>query len=246
MNKYAAEMVGTFVLVFGGIGTAFLAGDHVGWLGVGLAFGLSLLAMAYTIGPISGCHINPAVTIGLLINKKIDAKEVPGYIIAQIVGAILGAGGVYLIACGNPAFVSATGLSGACNGYGEHSPGGYDLVSAFVAEVFLTGLLVLVVHGTTDIKAPVGFAGIPIGLVLVVIHFVGIPIDNLSANPARSIATAVFSGGWALEQLWVFIVAPVVGGILAAFLYQALRTPDAVITTKTAEQSLKSEQAERG
>jgi aquaporin Z len=246
MNKYAAELVGTFILVFGGIGTAIFDGKIVGPVGVGFAFGLALLAVAYTIGPISGAHINPAVTLGLLINKKIDAKDVPGYIIAQIIGGILGAGLVLLIAKGQSGGYDPAITGFASNGYGAHSPGQYNALSAFLTEVFLTGLLVLTVHGATDIKAPVGFAGIPIGLVLVTIHLFGIPIDNLSANPARSIATAVFAGGWAIEQLWLFIVAPIIGGILAALLYKAIRTPDAVISTETAEQALKSEQAERG
>jgi aquaporin Z len=246
MNKYGAEFVGTFVLVFGGIGSAVLDGSKIGYLGVGLAFGFALLAMAYTVGPISGCHINPAVTLGLLLSKKMDAKDVPGYIVAQVLGGIAGAAVVLVIAKGQAEGYDPALAGFASNGYGLHSPGGYDMMSAFLTETFLTGLLVLTVLGTTDIKAPVGFAGIPIGLVLVTIHFFGIPVDNLSANPARSIATAVFTGGWALQQLWLFIVAPLVGGAIAAVVYRVIRYPDALISAKTAEQSLKSEQAERG
>jgi aquaporin Z len=252
VNKYAAELVGTFILVFVGIGTAVLestkdnSASNVGVIGVAFAFGFALLAIIYTIGPISGAHVNPAVTIGLWISKKIEGRDVPWYIVFQIIGGILGAGVVLFIAKGHGYSASGTGF--ASNGYGEHSPfgNGYDWMSAFLAEVVLTGLLVLTVHGATDVKAPVGFAGLAIGLVLVGIHLVGIPVDNLSANPARSIATAVFARGWALQQLWLFIVAPIIGGILAALVYKVIRVPDAVISTETAEQALKSEQAERG
>jgi aquaporin Z len=246
MNKYGAEFVGTFVLVFVGIGTAVLDGANVGFLGVGIAFGLALLAMAYTIGPISGCHINPAVTLGLLMAKKMDAKDVAGYVIAQVLGGIAGAGVVFFIANAHSGGFVPGAVSGfASNGYGEHSPFGYSMVAAFAVEVLLTGLLVFTVLGSTDIAAPAGFAGLPIGLVLIAIHFVGIPIDNLSANPARSIATAVFTGGWALGQLWLFIVAPLIGGALAALLYQSIRNPEKLITAKTAEEALPSDKSER-
>lgn len=246
MRKYfLAELVGTFVLVFGGCGSAVLAGEKIGFLGVSLAFGLSLLAMVYAIGPISGCHINPAVTVGLLISKKTEAKHAVGYIVAQLVGAILGAGVLLLIAKGGPGNYNPTVAGLAANGYGEHSPGGYNLASAFLVEVVLTCFLVLTVLGATDLKAPVGFAGIPIGLVLTLIHLVGIPVTNTSVNPARSIGPAVFVKGWALSQLWLFIIAPLIGAVIAALVYQAIRTPTSPITVKQATQSLASEQAER-
>ena len=223
MNRYLAELVGTFVLVFGGCGSAVLAGDKIGFLGVSFAFGFSLLAMAYTIGPISGCHINPAVTVGLLLSRKLDGKYALGYILAQIVGAILGAGVLLLIARGLPAGYDPAVAGLAANGYGEHSPGHYSLVAALLVEIVLTAFLVLTVLGATDINAPAGFAGIPIGLVLVLIHLVGIPVTNTSVNPARSIGPAVFVGGWALSQLWLFIVAPLIGAVLAAALFRAIR-----------------------
>ena len=245
MKKYLAELVGTFVLVFGGCGSAVLAGDKIGFLGVSFAFGLSLLAMAYAIGPISGCHINPAVTVGLLIAKKFDAKDAAGYIGAQILGGILAAALLLVVAKGLPAGYDPAVGGFAANGFGEHSPGGYSLAAAFVVEVVLTFFLVITVLGSTDIKAPVGFAGIPIGLVLVLIHLVGIPVTNTSVNPARSIGPAIFVGGWALSQLWLFIVAPLIGAVVAAGVYSAIRQPEPLLTTKEAEQSLRSEQAER-
>jgi aquaporin Z len=245
MKKYAAELIGTFVLVFGGVGSAVLAGSHIGFLGVSLAFGLTLLTMAYAIGPISGCHINPAVTLGILIAKKIGMKDAIGYVIAQIVGAIIAAAIILFIAQGAPeGYVASVSGMGA-NGYGLHSPGGYSLAACFVAEVILTGFLVLTVLGSTDIKAPVGFAGIPIGLVLVLIHLVGIPITNTSVNPARSIGPAIFVGGWAIQQLWLFIVAPLIGAALAAVVYGLIRMPDVIISVPQAERSLPSEQRER-
>ena len=246
MKKYLAELVGTFVLVFGGCGSAALAGDKIGFLGVSFAFGFSLLAMAYAIGPISGCHINPAVTVGLLLTKKFDVKDAAGYIGGQILGGILAAALLLVVAKGRAAGYDPAVSGFAANGFGEHSPGGYSLLAAFVAEVTLTFFLVITVLGSTDIKAPVGFAGIPIGLVLVLIHLVGIPITNTSVNPARSIGPAIFVGGWALSQLWLFIVAPIVGAIVAAGVYAVIRQPDSLLTTKEAEQSLRSEQAERG
>ncbi len=245
MKVYLAELVGTFVLVFGGVGSAVFASKQIGYVGVAFAFGLSLLAMAYAIGPISGCHINPAVTVGLLLGKKIGARQAGGYIVAQIVGAIIAAGLVLLIAKGLPDgyIASASGL--AANGFGEHSPGHYSMLSGFLAEIVLTMFLVLTVFGATDWKAPVGFAGIPIGLVLTLIHLVGIPITNTSVNPARSIGPALFVGGWALQQLWLFIVAPLIGAALAAGVYEVIRMPQVVISTAEAEQALLSEQAER-
>lgn len=249
MKKYAAEFVGTFVLVFGGCGSAVLAGDKIGFLGVAIAFGLSLLAMAYAIGPISGCHINPAVTLGLFLSKKMPARDVGGYMAAQVLGAILAAGLLLLIVKGGPNGYDPLTSGFAANGYGEHSPGGYGLLSAFLAEVILTFFLVFTVLGSTDIKAPVGFAGIPIGLVLVLIHLVGIPVTNTSVNPARSISQAVFVGGWALAQLWLFILAPLIGASIASAVYTALRTPDRTpdrpVSTRRAESALESEQAER-
>lgn len=246
MNRYVAELVGTFVLVFAGCGSAVLAGDKIGFLGVSLAFGLSLLAMVYAIGPISGCHINPAVTVGLLISRKINAKYAPGYIIAQIVGAIVASALLLLIVKGAPAGYDPAVAGFAANGYGDHSPGHYNLLSALLTEIVLTFFLVFTVLGATDIKAPVGFAGIPIGLVLTLIHLVGIPVTNTSVNPARSIGPALFVGGWALSQLWLFIVAPLIGAIIAAVFYMAItHKPAEVISAREAERALKTEQAER-
>ncbi len=246
MRKYIAEVVGTFVLVFGGVGSAVLAGSHIGFVGISFAFGISLLAMVYTIGPISGCHINPAVTLGVLLAKKIGAKDAVVYVIAQVVGAIIAAALIVFVASHVPAGYHPAEQGLGANGFGLHSPGGFDMAAAFVTEVILTMFLVLTVLGSTDVKAPVGFAGLAIGLVLVLIHLVGIPIDNLSVNPARSIGPAIFVGGWALQQLWLFIVAPLVGALVAAGVYGAIRLPDVVITTPQAERALASQQAERG
>ncbi|MBV8631786.1 MAG: aquaporin Z [Silvibacterium sp.] len=245
MKKYAAELVGTFVLVFGGVGSAVLAGTHIGFAGVAFAFGLSLLAMAYAIGPISGCHINPAVTLGILVARKIGVKDAVLYMIAQTVGAIIGAALILFIAQGaSSGYDVATGGLGS-NGYGPHSPGGYSLGACFLAEVVLTAFLVLTVLGSTDLTAPVGFAGIPIGLVLVLIHLVGIPITNTSVNPARSIGPALFVGGWAVQQLWLFIVAPFIGAVLAALVYAFIRPVAPLLTTKEAERALPTQQVER-
>jgi aquaporin Z len=246
MRKYIAEAVGTFVLVFGGVGSAVLAGSHIGFVGVAFAFGLSLLAMVYTIGPISGCHINPAVTLGVLLAKKIGAKDAVIYMFAQIVGAIIAAGLIVFVATHSAQGYSVAERGLGANGFGLHSPGGYDMAAAFVAEVILTMFLVLTVLGSTDVKAPVGFAGLAIGLVLTLIHLVGIPITNTSVNPARSIGPAIFVGGWALQQLWLFIVAPLVGAAVAAGVYSAIRLPDVVISTPQGERALASQQAERG
>ena len=245
MNRYLAELVGTFVLVFASCGSAVLAGDKIGFLGVSLAFGLSLLAMVYAIGPISGCHINPAVTIGILACKKMDPKYAAGYIVAQIVGGILAAGVLLLIAKGVPAGYDPAVAGFAANGYGEHSPGRYNMLSALLVEIILTFFLMFTVLGATDIRAPVGFAGIPIGFVLTLIHLIGIPVTNTSVNPARSIGPAVFVGGWALSQLWLFIVAPVVGAVIAALVYNATHKPSEIISVREAERALGSEQAER-
>jgi aquaporin Z len=245
MKKYFAEFLGTFVLVFGGVGSAVLAGTKIGFAGIALAFGLSLLAMVYTIGPISGCHINPAVTFGVFLARKIGAKDAVGYAIAQILGAVIAAALVLFIAAGGPAGYDAAQAGLGANGYGLHSPGQYSLAACFLAEVILTMFLVVTVLGSTAVKAPVGFAGIAIGLVLTLIHLVGIPITNTSVNPARSIGPAIFVGGWAIQQLWLFIVAPLIGAVVAAFAYRGFRLSEVVITTRESEQALPSEQSER-
>lgn len=226
-----AEFIGTFWLVFGGCGSAVLAaafpGVGIGLHGVSLAFGLTVLTMAYAIGHISGCHLNPAVSIGLTAGGRFPARELPVYIAAQVVGAVAGAGVLYLIASGKAGFSLEGGF--ASNGYGEHSPGGYSLVAALVAEVVLTLMFLLIIMGATDKRAPAGFAPIAIGLGLTLIHLIGIPVTNLSVNPARSTGPAVFVGGWALAQLWLFWVAPIAGGALGGLLYRnAFETgPDA-------------------
>jgi aquaporin Z len=245
MNKYLAECIGTFVLVFGGVGSAVLAGSKIGFVGVAFAFGLSLLAMVYTICPISGCHINPAVTLGIFLTKKIPAKVAGFYVVAQVIGAIFASALLLLIAKGASGGYSAAISGLGANGYGLHSPDGYSMLSAFIAEIILTFFLVLTVLGTTDIKAPVGFAGIAIGLVLTLIHLVGIPVTNTSVNPARSIGPALFVGGWAIGQLWLFIVAPLIGATVAATAYTALRGGDLLLTTSRAESALSSEQETR-
>jgi aquaporin Z len=245
MKKYLAELIGTFVLVFGGCGSAVLAGEQIGVLGISIAFGLSLLTMAYAIGPISGCHINPAVTVGLLVSKKIDPRDAAGYIIAQIIGGILGAALLLAIAKGAAAGYDPALAGFAANGYDDHSPGRYDLTAALLAEVVLTFMLVFTVLGVTDAKAPAGFAGIPIGFVLALIHLVGIPVTNTSVNPARSVGPAVFVGGWALSQLWLFIIAPTTGAVIAAVVYRLLVTAHPIIRTQEAGPVFGSEVAER-
>ncbi|WP_420715360.1 aquaporin Z [Myxococcus sp. MISCRS1] len=245
MRKYLAEFIGTFVLVLGGVGAAVLAGDRIGFLGVSFAFGLSLLAMVYAIGPISGCHVNPAVTVGLTLAGKFETKHILGYVVAQCLGAVLAAGVVLLIAKGVPGGYQASVAGLGSNGYGIASPEGYGAGAAFLAEVALTFLLVLTVLGATDARAPVGFAGLAIGLVLTLIHLVGIPVTNTSVNPARSLGPAVFAGGQALSQLWMFIIAPLLGGGLAAAVYRSVFAPAAEISARTAERSLDAERAER-
>src|SRR5215470_7313691 len=222
--KYTAELFGTFVLIFAGLGTAVLAGATVHPIGISFAFGLTLVAMIYTIGPISGCHINPAVTLGMLISKRIKAGEAAGYMVAQVIGAIIGAGLVLAIArgAGSPQFVLSPETFGI-NGYDVHSPGHYTMMAALLTETFFTMLLVVTVLGATDEKAPAGFAGLAIGLVLAVTNLASIPVTNASINPARSIGPAIYVGGWAIQQLWLFIVAPLVGGALAAAIYLTLR-----------------------
>ncbi len=245
MKRYLAEFFGTFVLVFGGCGAAVLAGDKIGFVGVSFAFGLSLLAMVYTIGPISGCHVNPAVTVGLLLSGKFESKHVAGYVIAQILGAIVAAAVLLMIAEGRNGGYDPALAGFAANGFGEHSPGNYGLGAAFVAEVVLTFFLVFTVLGATDTSAPVGFAGLAIGLVLTLIHLVGIPVTNTSVNPARSIGPALFVGGWAIRQLWLFIVAPLIGAAVAAVAYQIIRIAEPLIPARSAESALPSEQMER-
>ena len=244
-RRYAAELIGTFVLVFGGVGTAVFAGETVGALGVALAFGLALLAMVYAIGPVSGCHINPAVTLGLLLTGKVPAARATGYVVAQVVGAILAAALIWMIAGDIPGgYDLETGGLGA-NGYDDHSPNAYGPLAAIAAEVTLTAFLVYTVLGATHRAAPVGFAGLAIGLVLTLIHLVSIPITNTSVNPARSIGPAVFVRDWALSQLWVFIVAPLAGAAVAAALFRLTHEADEDFTTAEAERALPGEQAER-
>jgi aquaporin Z len=221
--KYAAEMFGTFVLVFAGLGAAVLGGGQAGVVGIALAFGVALMAMAYTLGPISGCHINPAVSLGMFLSKRMSLSDMFGYWIAQIIGGILAAAVVLVIAKGGPNGYSAAASGLAANGFADHSPGQYSWLSALIAETFLTMVLVLTVLGATDKRAPAGFAGIPIGLTLTAIHFAGVPVTNASFNPARSIAPAIFVGGWAMEQIWLFIVAPMLGAVLASRVYLGLR-----------------------
>jgi aquaporin Z len=245
-RKYVAEGIGTFVLVFGGVGAAVLAGPEIGFLGVSIAFGLSLLAMAYAIGPISGCHVNPAVTLAVLLSRKISARDAGGYVVAQIIGAVIATAAIVVIAKGQSGGydILANGLG--ANGYGEHSPNGYSIAACLLAEVVLTAMLAFTVLGATALKAPVGFAGLPIGLVLTLIHLVGIPITNTSVNPARSIGPALFVGNWAIEQLWMFIVAPLVGAVIAAGAHKVLNGDDeVVISVSDAERALESQQQER-
>lgn len=223
MMKYAAEMFGTFVLVLAGLGAAVLAGGQVGIVGIALAFGLTLMAMAYTLGPISGCHINPAVSLGMFLAKRMSLSDMFGYWIAQILGAILAAAVVLVIAHGAPGGYDQTAAGFGANGFGDHSPGHYSMIACFIAETFLTMILVLTVLGTTDNRTPAGFAAIPIGLTLTAIHFAGVPVTNGSFNPARSIGPAVFVGGWAMEQIWLFILAPMVGAVLASRIYFGLK-----------------------
>ncbi|MGH9394755.1 MAG: aquaporin Z, partial [Terriglobales bacterium] len=242
MQRYTAELIGTFVLVFGGLGSAVLAGGQIGYLGISLAFGLALLVMCYAIGPVSGCHINPAVTLGVLAAKRISARDALGYWIAQILGAIIAAGLVLVIANGAAGGYSAA-LSGlGANGFGLHSPGHFGLGAALLSEVILTAFLVFTVLGATDFKAPAGFAGLAIGLVLTLTNLVAIPVDNASINPARSIGPALFVGGWALSQLWVFIAAPLAGGLLAAVAYALVRPSDSAISRPEAGRSVPAQE----
>jgi len=221
MNKYLAEFVGTLLLVLCGVGSAIFDGKSIGALGISLTFGLVLVALVYAIGPISGCHVNPAVTLGAAIAGRMKGSDVVPYWIAQLLGGISGFGFLALIMIGSPTpdMVHTSALA-TSNGFGDHSPGGYGMGASFVAEAVLTFVLVLTVLGATSSMAPSGFAGIPIGFALAAINIVGIPITNGSFNPARSLGPAVYAGDWALAQLWLFIVAPLVGGVLAAFVYK--------------------------
>ncbi|MFH6786142.1 MULTISPECIES: aquaporin Z [Methylobacterium] len=233
MRKCTAEAIGTFWLTFGGCGSAVVAAAFpelgIGFVGVALAFGLTVVTMAYAIGHISGCHLNPAVTIGLAAGRRFPGREVGPYIAAQLVGAVAAAGLLYVIASGAPGFDLAKGF--AANGYGEHSPGQYSVMSCFLAEVVLTLMFLFVIMGATHGKAPVGFAPLAIGLCLTLVHLVGIPITNLSVNPARSTGPALIAGGWALGQLWLFWVAPIIGGALGGILYRWLsEEPSAQVT----------------
>lgn len=220
-KKTLAEFVGTFWLVFGGCGAAVLSAAFpslgIGLLGVALAFGLTVLTMCYAIGHISGCHLNPAVSVGLWVGKRFPVSDLIPYVIAQVLGGIAGAGVLYVIASGKSGFDVSAGF--ASNGYAEHSPGQYSLGACLTAEVVLTFMFLMIILGATDRRAPQGFAGIAIGLGLTLIHLIGIPVTNLSVNPARSTGPAVFVGGWALAQLWLFWVAPILGGAIAGIIY---------------------------
>ncbi len=234
-KRSIAELIGTFWLVFGGCGIAVLAAGipnvGIGYLGVSFAFGLTVLTMAYAIGAISGCHLNPAVLFGLCAAKRFPAKELPSYIIAQVLGGALGETVLYVIASG----VSTFKLGGfASNGYGEHSPHGYSLMACLVAEIVLTFMFLFIILGATDRRAPQGFAPIAIGLGLTLIHLIGIPVTNLSVNPARSTGPALFVGGWALSQLWLFWIAPIAGAVLAGFVYNIVAAEEPVTETKRA------------
>jgi len=223
-KRAAAELLGTFWLVLGGCGSAVLAAAlpnvGIGLLGVSFAFGLTVLTMAYTIGHISGCHLNPAVSIGLVAGGRFKAGDLPAYIIAQVIGAVAAAAVLYFIASGKAGFSLAGGL--ASNGYEAHSPGGYSLAAAFVAEVVLTAFFLLIIMGSTDKRAPAGFAPIAIGLTLTLIHLISIPVTNTSVNPARSTGPALIVGDWALSQLWLFWVAPIIGAVIGGVLYRWL------------------------
>lgn len=224
MNKYGAEFFGTFWLVLGGCGSAVLAAAFpevgIGLLGVSLAFGLTVLTMAFAIGHISGCHLNPAVSIGLWAGGRFPAKDLAPYIIAQVLGGIVAGGVLYLIASGKPGFELSAGF--ASNGYGAHSPGGYSMVAALTTEVVMTMMFLVVILGATDKRAPQGFAPIAIGLCLTLIHLISIPVTNTSVNPARSTGVALYVGDWAIAQLWLFWVAPIAGGILGAVVYRLI------------------------
>jgi aquaporin Z len=235
-KKVAAEFLGTFWLVFGGCGSMVIAaafpGLGIGFVGVALAFGLTFLTMVYAIGHISGCHLNPAVSVGLAVAKRFPAAELLPYIVAQVAGAILASSVLFVIASGKPGFDLSGGF--AANGYDAHSPGGYSLIACLVAEIVLTFMFLVIILGATDRRAPQGFAGIAIGFGLALIHLIGIPITNGSVNPARSTGPALFAGGWALGQLWLFWVAPILGAAVAGFAYTALAAEPALPQLKSA------------
>ena len=228
MNQYLAELIGTFWLVLGGCGSAVLAaafpGVGIGFAGVALAFGLTVLTMAYAVGGISGGHFNPAVSVGLATAGRFSWSELPGYVIAQVLGGAAGALVLYLIASGKADFSVSGGF--ASNGFGEHSPGGYSIGAALICEVVLTAFFLIVILGATGKKAPAGFAPIAIGLCLTLIHLISIPVTNTSVNPARSTAVAIFTGGWAIQQLWLFWLAPIVGAVIGAIIHKALLSDD--------------------
>lgn len=222
-KKLSAEFIGTFVLVFGGCGSAIFAagfpGLGIGFAGVALAFGLTVLVMAFAVGPVSGGHFNPAVTLGLFAGGRVAARDVVPYILAQVLGGIAGAAVLYVIASGHAGF-DATASGFASNGYGEHSPGGYSLMAAMVCEGVLSAIFLIVIHGATDKRAPAGFAPIAIGLSLTLIHLISIPVTNTSVNPARSTAVAIFQGTWAMDQLWMFWLMPIIGGVIGGLVYR--------------------------
>lgn len=224
MKKYLAEFIGTFWLVLGGCGAAMLAAAFpevgIGLAGVSFAFGLTVLTIAYSLGHISGAHLNPAVTIGLWVSGRTDKKDIIPYIIAQIIGGIAAAGVLYLIVSGNGSSIG----NFAANGFGDHSPGKYSLLAAIITEFVMTFMFLIIILGATDKKAPAGFAGIAIGLALTLIHLISIPVTNTSVNPARSISQAIFVGGWALSQLWVFILVPIAGAVLAGIVYKYVQS----------------------
>ena len=246
LRKLLAETIGTFWLVFGGCGSAIFAALYssadgrynlgIGFVGVAFAFGLTVLTMAYAIGHISGCHLNPAVTVGLVVGGRFPAKDAIPYIVAQVIGAILGAGAIYLIQCGQPGFMIDETLPGvfATNGYDKFSPGGYSMISCLAAEVILTAMFLFIILGATDKRAPAGFAPIAIGLGLTLIHLVGIPITNTSVNPARSTGPALFVGGTALMQLWLFWAAPLLGAVIAGTVYRFVGNESAKVETHKA------------
>jgi aquaporin Z len=222
MKKYSAEFIGTFWLVLGGCGSAVLAaafpGLGIGFLGVALAFGLTVMTMAFAIGHISGCHLNPAISIGLWAGGRFPGNQLLPYIIAQVLGGIAAGGVLFIIASGRAGFDVTAGF--ASNGYGTHSPGGYSLLSALICEIVMTMAFLIIILGSTDKRAPQGFAPIAIGLGLTLIHLISIPVTNTSVNPARSTGVAIYAGGWAIDQLWLFWVAPIAGGILGAVIYR--------------------------
>jgi len=228
MKKYIAELIGTFWLVLGGAGSAVLAAGYpelgIGFVGVALAFGLTVLTMAYAIGHISGCHLNPAVSIGLWAGGRFEAKELLPYIVAQVVGALIAGGVLYLIASGKAGFDLANGF--ASNGYGEHSPDGYSMVAALITEVVMTMMFLFIIMGATDRRAPAGMAPIAIGLGLTLIHLISIPVTNTSVNPARSTGVALYVGDWAVSQLWLFWVAPIIGAVIGALIYRFIASED--------------------